>query len=327
MFVVFDLETTGLSTNNCDIIQFAYILFDEHNSFVRAENLYYYYEGMSWSQEAADASHHLSLEFLKQHEDEFKTNLLKMFTVLNRANVCGHNSNSFDCPFVKNWLSRMGLTDFEFGIKQDTMLAMKPITKRPRIKLTKLAELMDIKQSSVEYMAQMWFGSENLRGPHDAAYDVTMTALIALQGIGKGLIKFDSSEPAATVSYDDFSLELESQEDNRSIDPKGIVVALCDNPNDPEGAYYYRINHDKSLYRPVDILPATLNSYISNNEFVDVILYKEADGTYAGQAGGVTYRFIPGDKEQLTVTTPLVTFNDADVDMHIIIKNNFGGSQ
>lgn len=47
MFVVFDIETTGLSTTSCDIVQFAYIMFDSNNMFVKAENLYYYYEGMS----------------------------------------------------------------------------------------------------------------------------------------------------------------------------------------------------------------------------------------------------------------------------------------
>ena len=141
MFVVFDLETTGLSSMQNDIIQFSYIMFDSNNMFVRADNLYFYYEGMSWNQEVADISHGISLDFLKTQADKFKENVIKMYTVLNHANVCGHNSNSFDCPFVKNWLKRMGLSDFEFGIQQDTMLAFRPYTKRARIKLTKLAAM------------------------------------------------------------------------------------------------------------------------------------------------------------------------------------------
>ena len=76
MFVVFDLETTGLSSMQNDIIQFSYIMFDSNNMFVRADNLYFYYEGMSWSQEVADISHGISLDFLKTQADKFKENVI-----------------------------------------------------------------------------------------------------------------------------------------------------------------------------------------------------------------------------------------------------------
>ena len=78
MFVVFDLETTGLSSMQNDIIQFSYIMFDSNNMFVRADNLYFYYEGMSWNQEVADISHGISLGFLKTQADKFKENVIQM---------------------------------------------------------------------------------------------------------------------------------------------------------------------------------------------------------------------------------------------------------
>ena len=34
MFVVFDLETTGFSELNNDVIELAYIMFDDNNNFV-----------------------------------------------------------------------------------------------------------------------------------------------------------------------------------------------------------------------------------------------------------------------------------------------------
>lgn len=322
MFIVFDIEATGLSTTSCDIIQFAYCLFDNNNQFVRAENLYYYYDGMSWSQEAADASHQLSLEFLRQYKDDFEKNLLKMYAALNRCNVIGHNSDGFDCPFVKNWLSRQGLDDFQFGIQQDTMKAFKPITKRARIKLTKLSELMKISSESIKYFAELWFGESNIRGPHDAAYDVTATALLTLMGISKNLINFNPIV-LDTVTADDELLEYDDpyMVADKPIDPNGFIVDLSD---DGETWYKYWVNHDRDVYRELDVLTGDDELvYLTSNPYVDVPLI--LDGyVYRGEKNGVTYVFRKGTNEYLTVASPYVTFKDTDVDFANFIRHNFG---
>ena len=222
-FVVFDLETTGFSSMTCDVVQFAYCEFDANMQLVKAENLYFYYEGMSWSQEAADASHHLTLDYLRKYKDDFRANVLKMYSILNRSNVCGHNSNNFDCPFAKNWLARMGLTDFEFGIKQDTMIGLRPLHKRPRIKLTKLADMCDLSDKTIRYVANMWFGSENIRGPHDAAYDVTMTALLTMKGLRDGYMSFDFND-AHVVEVTEDSLDFVDSETAEKDVPVALVI-------------------------------------------------------------------------------------------------------
>ena len=321
MFVVFDIESTGLSTTACDIIQFAYCMFDGNNQFVRAENLYFYYEGMSWSQEAADASHQLSLEFLKQYEDQFEANLLKMYSVLNRANVIGHNSNHFDCPFVKNWLARMGLEDFQFGIKQDTMLAFKPITKRARIKLTKLTEMMGVSKESVKYFAELWFKDAGIRGPHDAAYDVVSTSMLALMGLAKNVISFNVNAAPSIVEVSDINGEYEEVIVDKPVDMIGYIVHLFD---DNETDRYCWVNHDRNAYRALDVLTGDeQQNYLASNPYLDVNLYKKEDGSYSGEHNGTTYIYTPGDKDTVQVVTPYVTMYDKDIDILGLIEHNF----
>lgn len=277
-FVVFDIETTGFSSITCDIIQFAYCEF-HGGQFVKAENLYFYYDGMSWSDEAEQV-HKISRDYLKQYRDDFKTNLLKMYSVLNRSNVCGHNSNHFDCPFVRNWLSRMGMGDFEFGIKQDTMVDMRPIHKRPRIKLTKLSELCGLTQESINYATNMWFGDSNIRNSHDAAYDVTATALITLKGLREGCISFGIKE-VVDVPVDESSFDFVAEENN--VKPMALVIFESTGrrtypcrPNDKPGVLplpvdtYWELPEPLPMFEPHEGVMVNLRSD-GNEEWLEIV--------------------------------------------------------
>ena len=195
MYLVFDLETTGLDSNVCEVIEFSYVMFDDDNMFIKAETLYFYHPGMHWSEEAYNV-HHISREFLRQYEDDFKKNLIKMYTVLNLGKVCGHNALRFDCVFAKNWLERMGLPDLNFKQIEDTMVMFKSVTKKGRIKLTKLQELFEISDEAVNYMRDVWYHdgvTTDEMGAHNAEWDVTLTALLTLQGINKGFCSFNEN--------------------------------------------------------------------------------------------------------------------------------------
>ncbi len=202
MFVVYDLETTGLSEFNCDVIQFAYVLFDDYRHFVRAETMYFYYEGMSWSQEAADKSHHLSLDFLRGFKDEFRKNIVRMWTVLSGSIVVGHNNRSFDDPFAANWLARMGLPGLQFSQSYDTMADLKSWYKRRAIKLDPaFREFVGYTPEQVNTLAGMWFkDNESVMRAHNAAYDVTLTAMITIKALQKGYFNFDVRRQSLQVS-------------------------------------------------------------------------------------------------------------------------------
>lgn len=300
MFVVFDLETTGLSSMQNDIIQFSYIMFDSNNMFVRAENLYFYYEGMSWNQEVADISHGISLDFLKTQADKFKENVIKMYTVLNHANVCGHNSNSFDCPFVKNWLKRMGLSDFEFGIQQDTMLAFRPYTKRARIKLTKLAVMCGLSDAEVDYATKLWFGITESTQSHDARFDTAMTALLTIGGINKKLITFDRVvAPSINEDIDDSELDIDDSvtATAQSFDPLGYYIQCNGHP--------IAVNHNKHKYAKM-AAPNEVTDISMNKDLLCPGDFKELEeGTYQAEFNGITMTVTQYENEDIvSIKTP-----------------------
>ena len=300
MFVVFDLETTGLSSMQNDIIQFSYIMFDSNNMFVRADNLYFYYEGMSWSQEVADISHGISLDFLKTQADKFKENVIKMYTVLNHANVCGHNSNSFDCPFVKNWLKRMGLSDFEFGIQQDTMLAFRPYTKRARIKLTKLAAMFGLSDAEIDYATKLWFGITESTQSHDARFDTAMTALLTIGGINKKLISFDRVvAPSINEDIDDSELDMDDSvtATAQSFDPLGYYIQCNGHP--------IAVNHNKHKYAKM-AAPNEVTDISMNKDLLCPGDFKELEeGTYQAEFNGITMTVTQYENEDIvSIKTP-----------------------
>lgn len=300
MFVVFDLETTGLSSMQNDIIQFSYIMFDSNNMFVRADNLYFYYEGMSWNQEVADISHGISLDFLKTQADKFKENVIKMYTVLNHANVCGHNSNSFDCPFVKNWLKRMGLSDFEFGIQQDTMLAFRPYTKRARIKLTKLAAMFGLSDAEVDYATKLWFGITDSTQSHDARFDTAMTALLTIGGINKKLISFDRVvAPSINEDIDDSELDMDDSvtATAQSFDPLGYYIQCNGHP--------IAVNHNKHKYAKM-AAPNEVTDISMNKDLLCPGDFKELEeGTYQAEFNGITMTVTQYENEDIvSIKTP-----------------------
>lgn len=189
MFAVIDIETTGLNHDVCEIIQFSALLFSADAKFIRSENLYFYKEGMHWDQKVSDEVHKITLDDLKKHKDDYEKNIAKMFTVMNKVILVGHNAAAFDVPFISRWFERNGLTPPEYTRVEDTMLFMKPLYKRSRIKLTKLMDMVGISDDSVAMMGEQWFGEQyGSADHHNAMYDTTATALITLYAIRNNFV-------------------------------------------------------------------------------------------------------------------------------------------
>lgn len=206
MYVVIDFETTGFDPSTCDIIEFAYAAFEDDGLFVKAERLYFYYKGMSWSEEAFGV-HQIPLSFLEKHEDKFKENLIKMYSILNNNTVVGFNCKAFDCPFAVTWLRRQGIYGLCYHRIKDVMLSYKPVTKRARIKLTRLLDMVGITDAAISSFTEKWFGGdENGLRSHEASYDVTATALLTFMGVNKKLMTFayaDDKNYTADIDIDD----------------------------------------------------------------------------------------------------------------------------
>lgn len=186
LYTIFDIETTGFSGTSDSVCQLAFMTVNQNMFPVRGRNYYLYKEGMSWSEEAA-AVHGLTREFLKEHADKYDENLLHIYTVLQRGNLVGHNSNGFDIPFVRQFLLREGFPLLQPEICYDTMqLWRQPFGKR--MKLSNLPEALGIPEARIMALAKAIFkdNAGDLRA-HNACYDVAATACCLQAAVAKGL--------------------------------------------------------------------------------------------------------------------------------------------
>ncbi len=324
MFVVFDIESTGLYESTCDVIEFAYIMFDDNNNFVKSEQLFFYYEGMSWSEEAY-AVHQIPMDYLKQFKDQFKQNIIKMYTVLNHANVVGHNCIRFDCPFVRTWLMRQGLRNLEFGLIHDTMKDLKPISKRSRIKLTTLTELCGYSEEAVRGMVPIWFKDSTENRSHQAGYDVTATALIALKAIRDGIMSF---KPILEPTYDQMSGSMNDMFESGAIntDPNRFIVQIKEG-TDYDGVEYYCVNHDHSQFADTTIGPNDISNFEKMSLVFPIVLTREShdSNVYLAERDGVVYKLVMDETngDEFIIDNSFTVLRDTDLDMQNFIRNAF----
>lgn len=241
MFIVFDLETTGFDRNICDIIQMSYIAFDDNFKFVRAEQLHFYYKGMSWSEEAYEV-HKIPLNFLEQYEDDFEGNVCKMYAILKNAFVITYNGKMFDGPFVTTWLERMGISGLTFSGHMDMMIEYKPIYKRARISLVNLCKMLEFTPAKITEKMNEYFAGVGKNEAHDSAYDTTATTMLLFNAMNTGLISNGSNVDTAAAYVPDSDILSAGKE----LDPDGVIVFTKD------GMHYLTQNPD--TYAGVDVV-------------------------------------------------------------------------
>lgn len=308
MYVVYDIETTGLSELNDDIIEFAYIAFNDDNSFIKSEQLFFYRKGMTWSEDAYRV-HQIPLSFLETQADKFQENILKMYSILNHNNVVGYNNNHFDNPFVKTWLMRMGIRNLEYKVTQDIMVAYKPIYKKSRIKLTKLCEMQGLTPELINSYMPIWFpqiGTDSRA--HEAAYDVVATALLTMVGISKKLVAFKSilaEEPE--LSNTDIAdmmtpamSEVSSMVEFTLEDTFGATETKLLKYNDPK-----------------------LTERGATRVIIQEHLRTADDVHYALEHNGARVCYSTDDPDRLVLYTSGVSLDLMSMDIEVIVANNF----
>lgn len=331
MFVVFDLETTGLNKINDDIIEFAYLMFDSNNLLVKAERMYFYHEGMTWSEEAYKV-HQISKEFLKTQADKFTENLIKMYSVLKYATVVGHNARKFDCEFAQFWLSKFGLP-LTFNKIIDTMTDMQSITKRPRIKLTKLIDYCDITPEAVATATKLFFGDADDYHAHEASYDATATALIALYGIRNNIISIeDPTETEVNLTMNEL---LSNDNEGLKTNPTKSIFALVNEKSSgtctsieqlPEPKItYYQLNPDKLQYSSRELRVDELEAARNEKYLFPLPLFKVFNNVYQNTYNGVVFKLDISNStyDRFSCTTSYGEIDITNNDLGLLIKNNF----
>lgn len=189
-YTIYDIETTGFNCEPNTVLSLAYLTFNrELTGVLDSGVMYYYKEGQAKSTPKALEVHQLTEAFLKEYEDDYAYNMQKAFKILTRGNLVTWNGDTFDNRFMSRVLAREGYGSLEYNRSIDVMKVWRPVFGKVP-KLTKWLEYSKIPEEIVELQLNKWFkDAEGFSArSHDAAYDVTVTAMALLEAKRRGLI-------------------------------------------------------------------------------------------------------------------------------------------
>ena len=196
IYTVIDIETSGLSRENADVLSFSYALTDG-KEILAADTLYFWTDGIKWNQESYQ-THGLSKEFLSQYKDDFDKNLRAMFSVIQDSILVGYNSgyidkfgvlHGFDYQVIKNFLLR-NMLDFPIPSSFVDLLkiARSRETNAPNKKLQSMVDYYGVSREEIARVNNTVYpGSKAVA--HNSGYDVVCTAYVLKEMLAKDLIE------------------------------------------------------------------------------------------------------------------------------------------
>ena len=196
IYTVIDIETSGLSRENADVLSFSYALTDG-KEILAADTLYFWTDGMQWSQESYEI-HGLSKEFLSQYKGDFDKNLRAMFSVVQDSVLVGYNAgymdkfgvlHGFDYQVIKNFLLR-NMLDFPIPSSFVDLLkiARSRETNAPNKKLQSMVDYYGVSREEIARVNNTVYpGSKAVA--HNSGYDVVCTAYVLKEMLAKDLIE------------------------------------------------------------------------------------------------------------------------------------------
>lgn len=196
IYTVIDIETSGLSRENADVLSFSYALTDG-KEILAADTLYFWTDGMQWSQESYEI-HGLSKEFLSQYKDDFDKNLRAMFSVIQDSILVGYNSgyidkfgvlHGFDYQVIKNFSLR-NMLDFPIPSSFVDLLkiARSRETNAPNKKLQSMVDYYGVSREEIARVNNTVYPGSKAAA-HNSGYDVVCTAYVLKEMLAKDLIE------------------------------------------------------------------------------------------------------------------------------------------
>lgn len=253
IYTVFDLETTGLyDFNKIDVIQCAYIRLNNDFQPIRSECMFYYYEGMDWSQDAENV-HHISQDFLRGHKDEFFDNLKRMYINLNNSFFITFNGDKYDIPLATRWLNRMSSLNIESLGSYDVMKIYGKVYGR-NPSLIKACEKEGITPEIIQIIQNQLFGVAS--GSHDSTYDTVATYLLFKKAIADGKIVL-REESVSKGSWE--------------TEPDCRFFRICDGQN----ISYVCTSANTKFYEVIEVPESEVDKVIASGEFKDKHLSPE----------------------------------------------------
>lgn len=189
LYTFIDAEATGLSRFKDSPIEVAYLTINSDLKKVDSGDLYFYDDSIPESSAGAYAIHGIRKRDLEPYKDKFEVNNRKLFKIMCRGNIIGFNSNSYDIPLICNYLSRQGFGETPVARTIDMMKTLRPVFgKNP--KLVDALAYFGIKEEDILRMLKIYYKGKVMKERfHNAAFDVTATALLTFTCRAKGIIK------------------------------------------------------------------------------------------------------------------------------------------
>lgn len=169
----YDLETTGLDKDTCDIIQVAYACYNTTTEKIVKSNAFYLWEdNFTWT-ESAYKVHQLSQDFLRSlPKEEMPMKYQEMFAVFNRADTIGYNNIGYDDVVLQNFMRRHS-QPIAIDSQQDVRDMARSYFKGSAGHLEDLPKRIGLVPAVVTCYQNILF--KNKTHAHDATYDVAST--------------------------------------------------------------------------------------------------------------------------------------------------------
>lgn len=176
-FVFFDLETTGLDTEKCEIIQLAAIrCYVENGQFVQSkddEPVNIYIHPVNPIPEEASRINGITNDLVA--DKKYFRQMKKEMEYIFRGNpvLAGYNSYRFDVPFLKTELKRAGIS---IPFREEQFDVMYLVKDTMTLGTKKGEDIGDFKLTTVTMFFNPDFDTETA---HDAIVDIKNTVLVA----------------------------------------------------------------------------------------------------------------------------------------------------
>ena len=199
IYTAIDAETTGFSKVYDSPVSLAYLSFNEKWEVLDSGILYFDDDSICNSTPQAFAVHGLTRDFLSKFRGDFERNNRKLFKLIERGNLIGHNIQSFDVPFLSAYLRRQGFSEETQSESKnnvpdrpiplriiDTRSIYRPIFHKG-LTLDDLLEKAGIPDIIIRNVLRKHFGDEAVNsGHHDARYDTVAAYLLFQYAVEKG---------------------------------------------------------------------------------------------------------------------------------------------
>ncbi|MBQ2885891.1 MAG: 3'-5' exonuclease [Alphaproteobacteria bacterium] len=205
IYTIFDIETTGLIENNKfpQVLEVGYIQIDEYLNILRGDSFYFYRPEWEIPEKALQING-LTLDLLKEHEKDYYSSLVKLWTLMERGRLIGKNSDAFDIPICKNMFSansdmlklpavRQSI-DMQkiYGKTYKDYIANKTgVRPRSAGKLEEYMDVIGLTQDEIKAQFEEIFPSETRSAAHSALYDAYMTYLVTKDAVAKYLLRLE----------------------------------------------------------------------------------------------------------------------------------------